>query len=260
MLLCITWLLPPSTKTFSHARCRLDPVADRWPSVWGSVTRNYLGSPTLSGHVGVFPSAQHSPLWWSPERNNALLVRREGAKVAAPRHWQAHHLRPRRHRVSEPTQWKRVSCGLTVTPLAMDAPRFVTLSLGLLLAFFWNIPCFQSAAIISPSAPRRHKGTRISHQDGQRSSVFLKDIFASSHPSGVHHKEDLKEAIVPHDYMLSIYRTYSAAEKLGLNASFFRSSKSANTITSFVDRGTGWFQSAGGRLNQQSCRIVWHSF
>ncbi|TNN02964.1 growth/differentiation factor 6-A [Takifugu rubripes] len=120
----------------------------------------------------------------------------------------------------------------------MDAPRFVTLSLGLLLAFFWNIPCFQSAAIISPSAPRRHKGARSSHQDGQRSSVFLKDIFASSHPSGVHHKEDLKEAIVPHDYMLSIYRTYSAAEKLGLNASFFRSSKSANTITSFVDRGT----------------------
>ncbi|KAK7887163.1 hypothetical protein WMY93_026784 [Mugilogobius chulae] len=38
--------------------------------------------------------------------------------------------------------------------------------------------------------------------------------------------------------MLSIYRTYSAAEKLGLNASFFRSSKSANTITSFVDRET----------------------
>ncbi|MGH0127958.1 UNVERIFIED_CONTAM: hypothetical protein FKN15_014197 [Acipenser sinensis] len=32
-------------------------------------------------------------------------------------------------------------------------------------------------------------------------------------------------------------QTYSAAEKLGINASFFRSSKSANTITSFVDRG-----------------------
>lgn len=142
----------------------------------------------------------------------------------------------------------------------MDAPRLVTLSLGLLLAFFWNIPCFQSAAIISPSAPRRHRGARISHQDGQRSSVFLKDIFASSHPSGVHHKEDLKEAIVPHDYMLSIYRTYSAAEKLGLNASFFLSSKSANTITSFVDRGTGWFQSAGSHFHQQSCVILWHNF
>uniref|UniRef100_G1SUH3 Growth/differentiation factor 6 n=2 Tax=Oryctolagus cuniculus TaxID=9986 RepID=G1SUH3_RABIT len=43
--------------------------------------------------------------------------------------------------------------------------------------------------------------------------------------------------VVPHEYMLSIYRTYSIAEKLGINASFFQSSKSANTITSFVDRG-----------------------
>ncbi|KAM8734114.1 growth/differentiation factor 6-A isoform 1-T1 [Acanthopagrus schlegelii] len=120
----------------------------------------------------------------------------------------------------------------------MDASRLVTLYLGLLLVFLGNIPCFQSAAIISPSAPRRSRGARISHQDGHRSSKFLKDIFASSHPTAGHHKEELKDAIVPHEYMLSIYRTYSAAEKLGLNASFFRSSKSANTITSFVDRGT----------------------
>ncbi|XP_070691443.1 growth/differentiation factor 6-A [Pempheris klunzingeri] len=120
----------------------------------------------------------------------------------------------------------------------MDASRLVTLYLGLLLAFLGNIPCFQAAAIISPSAPRRNRGARIPHQDGQRSSKFLKDIFASSHAIAGHHKEELKDAIVPHEYMLSIYRTYSAAEKLGLNASFFRSSKSANTITSFVDRGT----------------------
>uniref|UniRef100_A0A8D0DAG3 Growth differentiation factor 6a n=1 Tax=Sander lucioperca TaxID=283035 RepID=A0A8D0DAG3_SANLU len=125
----------------------------------------------------------------------------------------------------------------------MDASRLVTLYLCLLLFFLGNIPCFQSAAIISPSAPRRNRGARISHRDGQRSSKILKDIFASTHPIEGHHKEDLKDSIVPHEYMLSIYRTYSAAEKLGLNASFFRSSKSANTITSFVDRGTGWFQS-----------------
>lgn len=62
------------------------------------------------------------------------------------------------------------------------------------------------------------------------------------------HKEDLKDDVVPHEYMLSIYRTYSAAEKLGLNASFFRSSKSANTITSFVDRGTGWFGAAANKI------------
>nr|XP_046172336.1 growth/differentiation factor 6-A-like [Oncorhynchus gorbuscha] len=117
----------------------------------------------------------------------------------------------------------------------MDA--FQVLSLYLLLLFIWNIPCFQSAAIISPSMPRRNKGVKILH-DGQRSTTFLKEIFASS-PMLSRHREDFnKEAIVPHDYMLSIYRTYSAAERLGLNASFFRSSKSANTITSFVDRGT----------------------
>ncbi|XP_062278734.1 growth/differentiation factor 6-A [Scomber scombrus] len=120
----------------------------------------------------------------------------------------------------------------------MDASRVITLYLGLLLVFLGNIPCFQSAAIISPSAPRRNRGARIHHQNGQRSTKFLKDIFASSHPIVSLHKEDLKDDIVPHEYMLSIYRTYSAAEKLGLNASFFRSSKSANTITSFVDRGT----------------------
>ncbi|XP_051928555.1 growth/differentiation factor 6-B [Hippocampus zosterae] len=43
--------------------------------------------------------------------------------------------------------------------------------------------------------------------------------------------------VEPHDYMMSIYKTFSTAEKLGLNASFFRSSKAANTITSFVDHG-----------------------
>ncbi|KAF3691590.1 Growth/differentiation factor 6-A [Channa argus] len=120
----------------------------------------------------------------------------------------------------------------------MDASRIIMLYLGLLLVLFGNIPCFQSAAIISTSAPRRNRGARIPHQDGQRSSKSLKDIFASSHPITGHHKDDQKDAIVPHEYMLSIYRTYSTAEKLGLNASFFRSSKFANTITSFVDRGT----------------------
>ncbi|XP_041843198.1 growth/differentiation factor 6-A [Melanotaenia boesemani] len=120
----------------------------------------------------------------------------------------------------------------------MDASRAVTVYLGLLLVFLGNIPCFHSAALISPSTPRRNREARIFHQHGQRSSKFLKDILASSHPIAGHHKEDPKDTIVPHEYMLSIYRTYSAAEKLGLNASFFRSSKSANTITSFVDRGT----------------------
>uniref|UniRef100_K7FBU0 Growth differentiation factor 6 n=1 Tax=Pelodiscus sinensis TaxID=13735 RepID=K7FBU0_PELSI len=50
----------------------------------------------------------------------------------------------------------------------------------------------------------------------------------------------------PHEYMLSLYRTYSLAERLGINASLFQSSKSANTITSFVDRGRGCICSTAG--------------
>ncbi|XP_023186361.1 growth/differentiation factor 6 [Xiphophorus maculatus] len=122
----------------------------------------------------------------------------------------------------------------------MDASRFAAVHLGLVLVLFGNVPCFQSAAIISPSAPRRHREARTSHPHGQRSPRLFRDVVASSHPAAGRHKdgEVPKDAVVPHEYMLSIYRTYSAAEKLGLNASFFRSSKSANTITSFVDKGT----------------------
>ncbi|XP_056458410.1 growth/differentiation factor 6-A [Gadus chalcogrammus] len=117
----------------------------------------------------------------------------------------------------------------------MNASRVVTIYL--LFVFLWNIPCFQSAAVISPSTQRRNKGGRAPHPDAERSSkLLLREMFSSS-PVTDHLREDLKYAVVPHDYMISIYRTYSAAEKLGLNASFFLSSKSANTITSFVDRG-----------------------
>lgn len=116
----------------------------------------------------------------------------------------------------------------------MDASR--TLALCLLVVFLWSLPCARSAALVPSSGPKRNRGTRSPH-DGQRSPKFLRDVFASS--PGLSARDDFKNSVVPHDYMLSIYRTYSAAEKLGLNASFFRSSKSANTITSFVDRGKG---------------------
>ncbi|XP_062848191.1 growth/differentiation factor 6-A [Trichomycterus rosablanca] len=113
----------------------------------------------------------------------------------------------------------------------MDASQ--ALALCLLVLFLWSLPCAHCAAIVPTSGQKRNRGTRSS-QDGQRSPRFLKELFVSS-PGLL--RDDFKNSIVPHDYMISIYRTYSAAEKLGLNASFFRSSKSANTITSFVDRG-----------------------
>lgn len=43
----------------------------------------------------------------------------------------------------------------------------------------------------------------------------------------------------PPDFMLSIYRSVSSAETLGLNTSLLRSSRPADTISSFVDRGRG---------------------
>ncbi|KAL0166582.1 hypothetical protein M9458_038426, partial [Cirrhinus mrigala] len=74
--------------------------------------------------------------------------------------------------------------------------------------------------------------------DGHRRAKFGKSILSASPLSGdVQSQRAIKDAIEPHDYMISIYKTFSAAEKLGLNASFFRSSKAANTITSFVDEG-----------------------
>ncbi|KAL7887179.1 hypothetical protein AOLI_G00049000 [Acnodon oligacanthus] len=112
----------------------------------------------------------------------------------------------------------------------MDAVRAAALCA--LFFFLWSLPCCQPAAILSSPAPRRSRASR-SAQDAHRTAKTLKEPPASSAAL----KAELKSVVEPHDYMLSIYRTYSAAEKLGLNASFFPSSKSANTITSFVDRG-----------------------
>lgn len=95
----------------------------------------------------------------------------------------------------------------------------------LFLAFVWGIPCFHALAVI-PMAPKGGKAAARIY-GGHEASRHFKEFYAS------------KELVEPHDYMLSIYRTFSSAERLGLNASFFRSSKAANTIASFVDMGQG---------------------
>ncbi|XP_072913101.1 growth/differentiation factor 6-A-like [Hemitrygon akajei] len=43
--------------------------------------------------------------------------------------------------------------------------------------------------------------------------------------------------VVPHEYMVSLYRTLSACERKGLNSSLARARPLANTVTSFVDQG-----------------------
>ncbi|XP_019900193.2 growth/differentiation factor 6-B [Esox lucius] len=111
----------------------------------------------------------------------------------------------------------------------MDLYRITTFYA--VLTFAWSFPCFQSFKIFLPFASKNNKVQKVF--DGQ------KEIYSSSLPSSNERNSENvpKDAIEPHDYMLSIYKTFSAAEKLGLNASFFRSSKAANTIASFVDTG-----------------------
>ncbi|XP_073488100.1 growth/differentiation factor 6 [Aquarana catesbeiana] len=101
----------------------------------------------------------------------------------------------------------------------MDKSRS-TLYAALVLCFFlWDVPCAQQASI--PSGQRGLTGQR---REGSKVLAAESREMARAVP------------VVPHEYMMSIYRTFSTAEKLGINASFFQSSKSANTITSFVDK------------------------
>ncbi|XP_040045489.1 growth/differentiation factor 6-B [Gasterosteus aculeatus] len=102
------------------------------------------------------------------------------------------------------------------------------------LLFVWGIPGSYTLAISPRAAPKSSKVSRI--VDGQEASKYFKEFYAR--PSlDRHNKATSKDSIEPHDYMMSIYKTFSTAERLGLNASFFRSSKAANTIASFVDSG-----------------------
>ncbi|XP_032323677.1 growth/differentiation factor 6 [Camelus ferus] len=142
--------------------------------------------------------------------------------------------------------------------LVMDTPR-VLLSAVFLISFLWDLPGFQQASIASSSSSAElvsAKGMR-SRKEGKmqrapRANATARAPLESQEPQPRPQEEPRRRPpqqpeaqeppgrgprVVPHEYMLSIYRTYSIAEKLGINASFFQSSKSANTITSFVDRG-----------------------
>uniref|UniRef100_A0A2K6GHH1 Growth differentiation factor 6 n=1 Tax=Propithecus coquereli TaxID=379532 RepID=A0A2K6GHH1_PROCO len=140
----------------------------------------------------------------------------------------------------------------------MDTPR-VLLSAVFLISFLWDLPGFQQASISSssssaelgspkgmrsrkegkmPRAPRESTAGRAP-REGREPQPRPQDEPQRQSPQQPQAQEQPGRGprVVPHEYMLSIYRTYSIAEKLGINASFFQSSKSANTITSFVDRG-----------------------
>ncbi|KAG7219446.1 hypothetical protein INR49_009280 [Caranx melampygus] len=110
----------------------------------------------------------------------------------------------------------------------MDLLRAAVLCVLLLL---WETPCSGALASLPPRSSGGNKVVKVF--DGHEASRYFKELHAPDRGG----KVASKEPVEPHDYMMSIYKTFSTAERLGLNASFFRSSKAANTIASFVDSG-----------------------
>ncbi|KAI4871504.1 hypothetical protein NFI96_027164 [Prochilodus magdalenae] len=100
-------------------------------------------------------------------------------------------------------------------------------AVGLSMAFATLLICVLSVSVDPKGSP----AAQVLLQAGPKGRNRVRDGLPASARRKRWH------SVEPHDYMMSIYKTFSAAEKLGLNASFFRSSKAANTITSFVDSG-----------------------
>ncbi|XP_067873744.1 growth/differentiation factor 6-A [Heterodontus francisci] len=76
---------------------------------------------------------------------------------------------------------------------------------------------------------------------GSLHDSFSQDGPGSSSPLDRKHDRTFKRhrtgTVVPHEYMLSLYRTLSDNERKGLNSSLVRARTRANTVTSFVDQG-----------------------
>ncbi|NXW40286.1 GDF6 factor, partial [Nyctiprogne leucopyga] len=111
----------------------------------------------------------------------------------------------------------------------MNARRAL-LSAALLASLLWDLPCCLPASL--PAASELASSSK-----GGRGRRVPRSPRENRPRQGGHAVGRTLPRAEPHEYMLSLFRTYSIAEKLGINASFFQSSKSANTITSFVDRG-----------------------
>lgn len=180
----------------------------------------------------------------------ALGVCRRNAAPAAVQLLCAFRARRRRRR-------RRLSGKLSHW-LAMDSPRVLLLAI-FLISFFWDLPGFQQASISSSSSTELDSTKDVrSRKEGKMPRTPQESAEGRTPQEHQPRQSELRlrppaqsqgqeppgrgPRVVPHEYMLSIYRTYSIAEKLGINASFFQSSKSANTITSFVDRGLGKWQ------------------
>ncbi|KAE8605192.1 hypothetical protein XENTR_v10015015 [Xenopus tropicalis] len=109
----------------------------------------------------------------------------------------------------------------------MDLRKAAALRLGLCSVWLWAL---QAAASVLPSSHR------LTLPGGTRRALAAlhghpKDhLLFSKEPMG-------KGTVVPHEYMLALYKSLSGTEHRELGRSTARNRSRANTITSFVDQG-----------------------
>uniref|UniRef100_A0A8C5MNH0 Growth differentiation factor 7 n=1 Tax=Leptobrachium leishanense TaxID=445787 RepID=A0A8C5MNH0_9ANUR len=112
----------------------------------------------------------------------------------------------------------------------MDLRKAAALCLGLWSAWLWAEQNPQAAAVL----PSSHWATKRALLPGQAHATLYRDSKHHTHP-----RKDptWKGTVIPHDYMLSLYKTLSRTEPRGLKSNLTRDKALANTITSFVDQG-----------------------
>ncbi|CAH2245969.1 growth differentiation factor 7 [Pelobates cultripes] len=115
----------------------------------------------------------------------------------------------------------------------MDLRKAAALCLGLWSAWLWAGQNSQAASVLPPS----HKLPGATKRD-----LLSGHTFATLHKDPKNHILSRKEpvgkgTVIPHDYMLSLYKSLSRREPRGLKSNLTRDKAVANTITSFVDQG-----------------------
>ncbi|XP_073529055.1 growth/differentiation factor 7 [Phyllobates terribilis] len=113
----------------------------------------------------------------------------------------------------------------------MDLRKAAALCLGLWSAWLWAGQSPQAAAVIPYSSHRQaaRKALPASHALGTLHRESL-NHFTSRKESGA------KSAVVPHEYMLALYKRMASTGHRGLPGNVTRDRAGANTVTSFVDQ------------------------
>ncbi|XP_072324182.1 growth/differentiation factor 6-A-like [Scyliorhinus torazame] len=118
----------------------------------------------------------------------------------------------------------------------MDPLRAAALFLCSVTCCWWDLQRVEPAAVsLSRAGGASSSGTALGGA-ALRAAGNVRELLLLRERAERAARGRRTRTATPHHYMMAMYRTYSAAQKLGINASLLRATKSANTITSFVDR------------------------